>query len=227
MASIRINGTPEHLAAMKAVLPKKPITDELVPLLLKICKKPLLEALKQEIEIYKAFPKRGRMDKLTFDTTNHKTCFMGQGFNVKSGEIFDDADLRDYRQGVGTFRHGTWGNATLLEIWGGDHFKDYKPMVRAVFSYCKGERATLPPLKFHVFPLFSNKESGRWTLDEDDKDVFLYTYLTELNGFIAMNTRNKKIKPITYEDLEKDKELKEDFERAWERKKNRATILEI
>lgn len=227
MVSIRWNGTPEHLAEIKSVLPDKPITTELIPVLLKLCKKPLLEALKQEIEIYKAFPKRGRMDKITFDATNHKTCFMGQGFNVKSGELHGDADLRDYRKGVGTYEHGTWGDCTLLEIWGGDHFKDYKSMVKGVFSYCKGERTTLPSLAFHVFPLFSNSKSGRWTLDEADKDVFEYEYLTELNGFIAKNTRNKKIKPITYEDLEKDKELKKDFELAWERKKNRATPLEI
>lgn len=227
MASIRFNGSPERMAAMKAALPDHPITDDLIPVLLKLCKKPLLEALKKEIEIYKAFPKAGRMDKLTFDTTNHKTCFMGQGFNVRSGEIFDDADLRDYRKAVGTFRHGTWNNATLLEIWGGDHFKDYKPMVRAVFSYCKGERETLPPLKFHILPLFSNKNSGTWTLDEDDKDVFRYTYLAELNGYIAMNTYKKTIKPITAQDLEKDKELSKDFELAWERKKNHATLLEI
>jgi hypothetical protein len=227
MASIRWFGNPERTAAINAVLPEKPITDDLVPLLLKLCKKPLLAALKQEIEIYKAFPKQGRMDKLTFDTTNHKTCFMGQGFNVKSGEIFDDADLRDYRKAVGTYKHGTWGNATLLEIWGADHFKKYKPMVKGVFSYCKGERATLPALTFYVFPLFSHKESGGWTLDEDDKDVFRYTYLTELNGHIAMNTYNKKIKPLTFEDLEKDKSLKEDFGKAWERKKNHATPLEL
>jgi hypothetical protein len=227
MASIRYNLTPERAAAIKAALPPRPITDELIPVLMKLCKKPLLEALKKEIEVYKAFPKKGRMDKLTFDTTNHKTCFMGQGFQVRSGELFDDADLRDYRKAVGTLRHGTWGNATLLEIWGGDHFKDHKAMVKAVFSYCKGERTTLPALKFYVFPLFSNESSGRWTLDEDDKDVYMYEYLTQLNGFIAMETRNKKIKPITYADLQKDKELREDFERAWERKKNHATLLEI
>ncbi len=227
MASIRWNGDPERMAAMKAALPNKPITDDLVPLLLKLCKKPLLAALKQEIEIYKAFPKRGRMDKLTFDTTNHKTCFMGQGFNVKSGELFDDADLRDYRRAVGTYKHGTWGNATLLEIWGADHFKHYKPMVKGVFSYCKGERSTLPHLAFHVFPLFSHKGSGGWTLDEDDKDVFRYTYLTELNGFLAMESRKRTIKPITWEDMEKDKELLKDFELAWERKKNHATPLEL
>lgn len=227
MASIRWNGTPEHLAAIQAVLPDKPITTELIPVLLKLCKKPLLDALKQEIEIYKAFPKRDRMDKITFDTTNHKTCFMGQGFQVKSGELYGDADLRDYRKGVGTYKHGTWGDCTLLEIWGGDHFKDYKAMVKGVFSYCKDERTTLPPLAFHVFPLFSNSKSGQRTLDEDDKNVFEYEYLTELNGFIAMNTRNTKFKPITYEDLEKDKELKKDFELAWERKKNRAIPLDL
>jgi hypothetical protein len=227
MASIRWNGTPEHLAAIQAVLPDKPITDELVPILLKLCKKHLIAALKQEIEIYKAFPKRGRMDKFTFDTTNHKTCFMGQGFNVKSGELYGDADLKDYRKGVGTYKHGTWGDCTLLEIWGGDHFKEHKAMVKAVFSYCKGERETLPPLKFYVFPLFSNSKSGRWTLDEDDKNVFEYEYLSQLNGFLAMNTRKKTFKPLLWDDLEKDKELKEDFERAWERKKNRATPLEI
>lgn len=227
MASIRFGGTPERMAAIKAALPEHPITDDLIPVLLKLCKEPLLEALKQEIEIYKAFPKQGRMDTLTFDTTNHKTCFMGQGFTVKSGQLFDDGDLKDYRKAVGTYRHGTWGNATLLEIWGADHFKNYKPMVKGVFSYCKGDRTTLPHLAFHVFPLFSNENSGRWTLDEEDKDVFRYEYLSQLNGYIAMNTYNKKVKPITFEDLEKDKELQKDFELAWERKKGHATLLEI
>jgi hypothetical protein len=227
MASIRWNGTPERLAQIAKVLPDHPITDELIPVLMKLCKKPLLEALKQEIEVYKAFPKKGRMDKLTFDTTNHKTCFMGQGFNVRSGELFDDADLKDYRKAVGTFRHGTWGNATLLEIWGGDHFKDYKSMVKAVFSYCKDERSSLPILKFHILPLFSNKSSGTWTMDESDKDVFRYTYLTELNGFLAMESRKKTIKPYTYDDLENNKDIREDFERAWERRKAHGTPLDI
>lgn len=218
---------PIRDAVIKSVLPEHPITDDLIPTLMKLCKKQLLLALKKEIEIYKAFPKRGRMDKLTFDTTNHKKCFMGQGFNVRSGEIFDDADLRDYRAAVGTLRHGTWGNATLLEIWGGDHFKSHPAMVKGVFSYCKNERATLPALSFHVFPLFSNSKSGRWTLDEDDKDVYLYQYLTELNGFLAVEGRKATLKVITYEAMRKDEKLMEDFERAWERKKGHATLLEI
>lgn len=222
--NFRINGTPDHLAAIKAVLPDKPITDNLIPVLLKLCKKPLLDALKQEIEIYKAFPKRGKMNKITFDTTNHKTCFMGQGFSVSNSE-FGDADLADYRKGVGTFKHGTWGNATLLEIWGGDHFHKHKVMVKAVFSYCKGERSTLPPLKFYVFPLFSNKNSGRWTMDEDDKDSFLTEYLIQLNGTLALYS-GPKFKPKYLTELKDPKDI-EEFNRAWERRKYHGSILDI
>lgn len=218
----RFNGTPERLAAIEAVLPKVPITEELIPILLKLCKKPLLEALKKEIEIYKAFPKAGRMDKITFDTTNHKTCFMGQGFRVSNSE-FDDADLSDYRKAVGTFRHGTWGNATLLEIWGGDHFKEHKSMVKAVFSYCRGERTKLPSLQFYIFPLFSNPKSGRWTLDADDRAAFLTRYLIELNGQLSLYA-GPKMKPKYLYNLEKKEDL-EEFERSWQRYKNSASPL--
>ncbi len=196
-------------ALKKQVLPKETITDSfLIPGIMKASKKILIEALKREIEIYKAFPKRGRMDIKTFNTKNHKTCFMGQAFNV-TNSAFSDTDLRDYRKAVGTFKHGEWGDATLLEIWGGDHFDSHRDMVKGVFSYCRGTRETLPPLKFEVMPLFQNKKSGKTQHDSLDRDKYFEKWIIEINGQLTSIYGRKPLK------IPLDKKWEEVFEKDW------------
>lgn len=212
MFNLKILRPPEELELIKRIFPEKPLTEKLIADLLKLAKKPLLETLRAEIEIYKQYPKKGRMDKLTFNPTNHKSCFMGQGFKVstESNYAAGDAWLSEYRSSIGTINHGEWGNCTLLEAWAGDHFKRYPEMVKAVFSYCRGDRTTLPIIKFHIFPLFKNKDSGRTSFDDVDKESDMDRYLIEVNGLLAQYGR----KPM--------KELKgdflKDFEEQWRRK---------
>lgn len=218
--NIRWNGTPERIEEIQRVLPKQPITDTiLVPGLMKVAKKLLIKCLLMEIEIYKAFPKAGKMDKITFNPTHHSTCFMGQGFMVgESGSDTDDADLRDYREAVGTLNHKRWGKATLLEVWAADHFDSNRSMVKGVFSYCKGDRATLPQIKFEVFPLFENKKSGKKTFNDHDKWYAMDLYLKELNHFFVQYGQKKKVREeLSEADLA-------DFEKHWERTK---TALDI
>jgi len=203
---------PVRRAKIESILPKIPLTEELIPILLKTTKKYLITALKQEIEIYKAFPKDGRMLTATFDPRNHKTCFMGQAFDVTNSNV-ENGDLIEYRKAVGTYRHGTWGNATLLEIWAGDHFKDHKKMVSGVFAYCKGERATCPPVKFEVLPLFSNTKSGRWIKDDDDKEKYFDEWVTAMNGELA----NYKLKPLK---IPLEEKWQKAFDKSWENEKS-------
>lgn len=227
--NVRMNRNQEDLDLMNKILPKEPLTVKLAEQVLKVSKKYLLVALKTEIEIYKAFPKRGKMDYKEFDTRNHKTCFMGQGFNVKNSQ-WGDADLVDYRKAVGTISHGSWGNCTLLEAWGGDHYDKYPEMVKGVFSYCKGTRSTLPPIQFHIFPLFKNEKSGRMKFDDEDKLSYEHEWLTELNGHRATQAAYHNLKaPKPYDSVDDPKgtygkgenasTLRQEFERDWERKK--------
>lgn len=184
---LRKNSSPEKQALIEAVLPKQTLVDSIIiPGLKELVNDLLVTALRAEIEIYKAFPKtNGKLDTETFDPRNHKTCFMGQGFIVRSGGI-KDADLDDYRKAVGTFHHKEWGgNATLLEIWGGDHFKKHTDMVKGVFEYCIGIRKTLPVLKFEVVPFFMNQETGITTPDEEDRLAAMEEYRINLNGMRA------------------------------------------
>lgn len=227
--NIRFNRNKEELDLMNKILPPEPLTIKLAEQVLKASKKYLLEALKAEIEIYKAFPKNGKMDIKSFDTRNHKTCFMGQGFSVKNSQ-WGDADLRDYRKAVGVISHGSWGDCTLLEAWGGDHYDSYPEMVKGVFSYCKGTRSTLPPLKFYIFPLFKNEKSGRVKYDDEDKKTYEHEWLTALNGELATQRAYSGMKPIKpYDSVddprgtvgkgERASTLRQEFERDWERKK--------
>lgn len=212
------------------LLPKVPLTESiLIPTLLKCAKKPMLEMIKQEIEIYKKYPKNGKMDVKTFDTRNHKTCFMGQGFRVTNSE-WGDADLAEYRKAIGTIHHGTWGNCTLLEAWAGDHYYEYTSMVKGVFSYTRGDRDTLPTIKIHILPIFSNKRSGRWQLDDDDKVKYEHQWLTALNGEMTTQAAYSGMKAWkaydsvddprgTFGKGDQKRTLRMEFERDWERKK--------
>jgi hypothetical protein len=172
-------------AKIKSLLPEKslvetmlmPKVDMMFPLLLKM--------LYAELEIYRAYPKKpleesgkAKVAVTTFDARNHTTCFQGKAFNVKD-HTYGDGDLADYRRAIGTFQHNEWGNATLMEIWGGDHMKDYGPMVTQAFKYGANIINTRPVLKFHVNPLFMNGNSGRTKLTEEqaihkyDEDLLL------------------------------------------------------
>ena len=173
-----IDHTPEGRARavkIKEILPEKslietmlmPKVDAMFPLLLRM--------LYAELEIYRAYPKKpleesgnARVAVKTFDARNHTTCFQGKAFSVKDS-CWGDADLRDYRKAIGTFNHAEWGDATLMEIWGGDHMKDYPKMVTQAFKYGANLINTRPVLKFHVNPLFMNQASGRTKLTDKQK----------------------------------------------------------
>lgn len=168
-----MNADPNRDAAIAKVLPKEPITEGiLMPALKAAMTGPLLQCLKKELEIYKAFPKpNAKPDVDTFDPRNNKTCFMGQGFFANSHGTFEswmDVDLEKYRQGVGTIPHPEWGNVTLMEIWAADHFGEYPDMVLGAFEWCYGKRKKLPPLQFIVMP-FANKHTGKWKMDDADR----------------------------------------------------------
>lgn len=208
----RIRPQPEEDLIAK-ILPKVPLTESmLIPGLMKSAKKILVSTLRNELEIYRQYPKQGPMNKLVFNPTHHKTCFMGQGFHVDSSEV-GDAYLNDYRKAIGTLNHKQWGNATLLEIWAADHYDSHTAMVKGAFAYGKGDRNTCPVLKFHVFPLFANKQTGRKTFDDDDKDKFMYSYLEQLNAVRV----SWKLKPIDT----LDKEALKDANAQWEREKTK------
>lgn len=212
MFNLKMSRPPEELELIKRIFPEEPFTVKLIEQIKKLCKKPLLEALRAEIEVYRQYPKKGRMNKVTFNPTNHKTCFMGQGFKVSTETNYacGDAWLKEYREAMGTFNHKEWGDATLLEIWAGDHFKNYPEMVKAVFSYCRGDRTTLPTIKFYIVPFFKNKESGQTTYDDVDKESYKDTYLAELNLALIQFGR-KALTSIP-------KKYMADFEESWRRK---------
>lgn len=171
MPSVRMNTTEAEVEEMKKLLPPKPFTITiLLPALKKHMNRYLLQALRAEIEIYKAYPKKNnRYDKMTFEPRNNEKCFMGQGFmaNSEGGDILTgyniwyDADLVLYREKIGKINHGTWGNCTLLEIWAADHFEKWRSMVKAVHQYCFGERPKLPRLLFKVSPFLITEETGK------------------------------------------------------------------
>lgn len=207
---LRYNDTPERAALRKEILPKQDMIEAImIPALKSKMKSVFVDILKQEIEIYKAFPKSGKMDVKTFDTRNHKTCFQGQAHDVKNGPV-QSADLAEYRQAVGTLPHSVWGRCTLLEIWGADHFEKFPLMVTNVFRYCKGELKNCPTVKFEVMPLFNYSETGKYKTDEDDREVALNRYRIQMNGERA----EYGLKPMK----EVKGEWLQDFEALWKNK---------
>lgn len=157
---------------IQQVLPKEPITGEGIhDKILKLTKKRAIEMLKAEIEVYKAFPKHtDKLDPETFNPRNSRQCFMGQGFkyNGHGFEGWTDYELVRYRNAVGKIEHSTWGNVTLLEIWGGDHFEKYPKMVKNVFLYGWGKINEMPKITFHINPFAKNGKSGTWMPDPDE-----------------------------------------------------------
>lgn len=167
----------ERTAEIQRLLPENPIIDIVHKKIEKLLYPTIVKAIKQELEIYRAYPKRmpekPKEATKTFDTRNSRTCFMGKGF--KSNDILVDSELTEYRNRVGTVNHPEWGNATLLEIWGADHFAKYPKMVKAIFSYGVGLRETMPGIKIHVNPLIHTSNSGKtkYTKEEiEDKKAF-------------------------------------------------------
>jgi hypothetical protein len=143
----------------------------------------LLKMVYAELEIYRAYPKKpldesgkAKLAVKTFDPRNHTSCFQGKAFNVKD-HSFGDGDLRDYRRAVGTFNHAEWGDSTILEIWAGDHMKDYPEMVTQAFKYGCNLIKTRPTLKITINPLFMNKMTGKTKLTDDQK---IYKYDQDL-----------------------------------------------
>jgi hypothetical protein len=170
-------------AKIKALLPKKSLVETMLMPKLSLMFPVLLKMLYAELEIYRAYPKKpldesgkAKIALQTFDARNHTTCFQGKAFGVKD-TTFGDGNLRDYRRSVGTFNHAEWGDATLMEIWGGDHMKDHSKMVKQAFKYGANLINTRPILKFHVNPIFMNYKTGKTELTEDQK---IYKYDQEL-----------------------------------------------
>jgi hypothetical protein len=156
----------ERTAKIKLILPEKTLVESFLMPKVELMYPTLLKMLYAELEIYRAYPKKpleesgkAKVEVRTFDPRNHLTCFQGKAFRVKDNS-YGDADLVDYRKAVGTFNHAEWGDATLMEIWGGDHFKHHQEMVTSAFKYGAGITKTRPKLKFHVNPLFMNGSSG-------------------------------------------------------------------
>jgi hypothetical protein len=156
---------------IKTILPTEPITGAAInDKILSSTRKKAIEMLKKEIEIYRAFPKKGTYDPDNFTPRNSRKCFMGQAFsgNGHGFEGWTDHDLKRYREAIGVISHETWGDATLLEIWGGDHFEKHPKMVKNVFLYGWGKIDDMPPVKFYINPFNKNKESGTWEPDPDE-----------------------------------------------------------
>lgn len=159
-----INNSPEREKLVASILPKKPITETiLLPALKNQLIGPLLRTLKEEIKVYRKFPKvNGTYKPDIFDPRNPQTCFMGHGFyaNSKGYEGWYDAELVKYRNAVGTLPHTRWGDTTVLEIWAADHFEKYPEMVKAVYDYGFDKIKRMPKIKFHIMPFMITSETG-------------------------------------------------------------------
>lgn len=184
-------------AKVKAVLPKETLVKTMLMPKLDMMFPLLLKMLYAELEIYRNYPKKpleesgkARAEIKTFDCRNHTTCFQGKAFSVKD-HTFGDADLKDYREAVGTFNHAEWGDATLMEIWGGDHMKDHAEMVTQAFKYGANLINTRPVLKFHINPLFMNLKSGRTKLTDEQK-IYKYDEDLLLAKALAWGARTPK-----------------------------------
>lgn len=159
---------------IESILPEKTLIETFLSPKIESLKPTLIKMLYVELDIYRNFPKKNLADVKkakeelkTFDPRNNTTCFQGKAFKVSDN--YEDAELTYYRKAVGTFNHSEWGDATLLEIWGGDHFKNHKKMVESAFKYGTGITKQRPVLKFHVNPLFSNESSGRLKLTPEQR----------------------------------------------------------
>lgn len=159
---------------IKEVLPQQTIISEILePIIEKRLFKELAECVRRELDIYRNFPKKTNKEPIkeqikTFDPRNNNSCFMGKAF--KANEEIQDAELTQYRRAIGTIPHHVWGNVTLLEIWGGDHFEEHTKMVLGAFEYGMRLRETCPRIKFFVNPLFKNQKSKEFKLSDYQKE---------------------------------------------------------
>lgn len=186
----------ERNRVIRQVLPKEPIVDSfLAPHLMEAMKAPLLQALRNEIEVYKSYPKQGQYNPDAFNPRNNTTCFMGQGFGMNGHgfEGWTDYDLDMYRRALGTIDHKEWGGCTLLEIWAADHFKDHKEMVNKTFRYCWGDEKELPELDFFINPFYRNAQSGKMEITEDQKEEQKAAeHLVKVSHYVEIKDRLKK-----------------------------------
>lgn len=154
---------------IEKILPKQTIVKQfLEPEIEKKLFKTLAECIRKEVEIYREFPrKKSLKDKPVedFDPRNNGTCFMGKKFKA-NGDGITDYDLDVYRKAIGTIHHPVWGDCTLLEIWGGDHFEENFEMVRGVFDYGMKLSDVCPEIVVKVNPLFKNDNSKEFLLSE-------------------------------------------------------------
>lgn len=131
----------------------------------------LAKCIRQELEIYRNHPKRveKKSDIVeTFDPRDNKTCFMGKGFKANADIV--DSELAIYRKKIGTVPHFVWGDCTLMEIWGGDHFEEHNEMVVDAFKYGMNLIDECPEIKVFVNPLFKNKRSKEFKISEAEQE---------------------------------------------------------
>lgn len=168
--------SPERYEIIKSILPTESIISQILePSIEKKLFTIISKCIKAELEIYRKYPKKPIANDNTdkekvkdFDPRNNETCFMGKAFK-KNGNL-TDAELSDYRKAMGTIPHPVWGNCTLLEIWGGDHFEEHNKMVVNAFKYGIGLIDTCPTIKVFVNPLFQNKKSKDFQLSDDQRE---------------------------------------------------------
>jgi hypothetical protein len=174
-------GTKDEINARKelieSILPKQTIISSILePSIEERLFNILAKCVREELEIYRKFPKRTALKEEStakpevkdFDPRHPTTCFMGKAF--KGNYKHTDAELAWYRNAVGTIPHPVWGKCTLLEIWGGDHIAEHKEMVIAAFKYGAGINKKCPTIKFHINPLFQNKKSGTFTVTDEERE---------------------------------------------------------
>jgi len=172
---------------IKVVLPKETIISTMLePSIEKALFGVIADCVRMELEVYRAYPKRpafGNRSKepveevvKTFNPTNNETCFMGKGF--KSNNELTDLELTKYRKAIGTIIHPIWGDCTLMEIWGGDHFEDHNEMVVGAFKYGMNLTDSAPEIKVFINPLFQNKKSKTFVLSTKQQEY--KDYMEEL-----------------------------------------------
>jgi hypothetical protein len=162
---------------IKSILPQESIVSSILePAIEKTLFNTLAKCIRAEIEIYRKYPKLGvKKEKeavkeavKTFDPRNNGTCFVGKAF--RSNNDHTDGELVKYRKAIGTIPHPIWGDCTLMEIWGGDHFEEHNKMVTKAFKYGMNLIDTCPVIKVHVNPLFQNKKSKKFLLTDAQKE---------------------------------------------------------
>jgi len=170
--------SPERDSIIANILPKETIIATILePTIEKALFKTLAQCVRLELAIYRAYPKNTSFGEKpeppeeqvkTFDPRTNEKCFMGKAFRANTHVV--DSELTAYRKAIGTIPHPVWGDCTLLEIWGGDHFEEHNKMVVDAFKYGTNQIEQCPTIEFHVNPLFQNKKSKTFKLSPAQKD---------------------------------------------------------